>query len=53
VRQELEARWLKVRWLKVRAGGAWADGQVTAVRPDEKAGVIRGAVSPRGQVGHA
>jgi gamma-glutamyltranspeptidase/glutathione hydrolase len=47
VRQELAAR-----GHKVTVTGDWANGKVTAVRLDQKNGVIAGAVSPRGQIGY-
>jgi gamma-glutamyltranspeptidase/glutathione hydrolase len=46
-RQELTAR-----GHKVQVKGDWSNGKVMAVRLDRKAGVISGAVSPRGQIGY-
>jgi gamma-glutamyltranspeptidase/glutathione hydrolase len=46
-RQELTAR-----GHKVEVKGDWSNGKVMAVRLDRKAGMISGAVSPRGQIGY-
>lgn len=49
---EATRRELEARGHKVQAAQDWAHGKVMAVQIDRKAGVISGAVSPRGQIGY-
>jgi gamma-glutamyltranspeptidase/glutathione hydrolase len=49
---EATRRELEARGHKVTTTGDWVNGKVMAVRLDQKAGVLSGGVSPRGQIGY-
>jgi gamma-glutamyltranspeptidase/glutathione hydrolase len=44
---------LRARGHEVVVNGAWENGKAMAIRYDAERGVIRGAVSPRRQIGYA